>query len=61
MKKVCHYERLFLACPAAIFKKKSLKPEIIFVLILKDVGARNHRRICAVNYNKTPGFEVRLR
>ena len=24
----------------------------------KDVGARNHRRICAVNYNKTPGFEV---
>ena len=26
----------------------------------KDVGARNHRRICAVNYNKTPGFEVCL-
>lgn len=25
---------------------------------LKDVGARNHRRFCAVNYNKTPGFEV---
>ncbi|XP_078356367.1 phenylalanine--tRNA ligase beta subunit-like [Oculina patagonica] len=24
----------------------------------KDVGARNHRRFCAVNYNKTPGFEV---
>ena len=23
-----------------------------------DVGARNHRRFCAVNYNKTPGFEV---
>lgn len=24
----------------------------------KDVGARNHRRFCAANYNKTPGFEV---
>ncbi|TSK67194.1 Phenylalanine--tRNA ligase beta subunit [Bagarius yarrelli] len=24
----------------------------------KDVGARNNRRLCAVYYNKTPGFEV---
>lgn len=24
----------------------------------KDVGARNERRLCAVNYNKSPGFEV---
>nr|CAG4643107.1 EOG090X03QT [Ilyocryptus agilis] len=24
----------------------------------KDVGARNHRRLCAVNYNKSSGFEV---
>ncbi|XP_046850860.1 phenylalanine--tRNA ligase beta subunit-like [Xenia sp. Carnegie-2017] len=24
----------------------------------KDVGARNHRRICVINYNKTPGFEI---
>ncbi|XP_061923934.1 phenylalanine--tRNA ligase beta subunit isoform X1 [Entelurus aequoreus] len=24
----------------------------------KDVGARNSRRFCAVNYNKSPGFEV---
>lgn len=23
-----------------------------------DVGAKNERRLCAVNYNKTPGFEV---
>nr|KAG5691848.1 hypothetical protein BaRGS_033452 [Batillaria attramentaria] len=23
-----------------------------------DVGARNERRLCAVNYNKSPGFEV---
>ena len=23
-----------------------------------DVGARNHRRLCAVYYSKTPGFEV---
>ena len=25
---------------------------------LVDVGARNHRHICVVNYNKSPGFEV---
>ena len=24
----------------------------------KDVGARNQRWMCAVNYNKTPGFET---
>uniref|UniRef100_A0A8C9UB87 Phenylalanine--tRNA ligase beta subunit n=1 Tax=Scleropages formosus TaxID=113540 RepID=A0A8C9UB87_SCLFO len=24
----------------------------------KDVGARNNRRLCAIFYNKTPGFEV---
>eukprot|EP00118_Oscarella_pearsei_P003094 m.12907 g.12907 ORF g.12907 m.12907 type:complete len:587 (+) comp24387_c1_seq2:64-1824(+) len=24
----------------------------------KDVGARNERRLCAVHYNKVPGFEV---
>jgi len=24
----------------------------------KDVGARNERRLCAVNYNKTAGFET---
>uniref|UniRef100_A0A8C7ITD9 phenylalanine--tRNA ligase n=1 Tax=Oncorhynchus kisutch TaxID=8019 RepID=A0A8C7ITD9_ONCKI len=24
----------------------------------KDVGARNNRRLCAVYYNKSPGFEV---
>ena len=24
----------------------------------KDVGAKNQRRICALNYNKTPGFET---
>ncbi|XP_077205029.1 phenylalanine--tRNA ligase beta subunit [Paroedura picta] len=24
----------------------------------KDVGARNHRHLCAVYHNKTPGFEV---
>ena len=23
-----------------------------------DVGARNHRHLCAVHYSKTPGFEV---
>lgn len=26
--------------------------------IIADVGARNERRLCAVNYNKTSGFEV---
>ena len=24
----------------------------------KDVGARNERRLCAVYYGKTPGFEI---
>ncbi|PIK49450.1 putative phenylalanine--tRNA ligase beta subunit [Apostichopus japonicus] len=24
----------------------------------KDVGAQNHRHLCAVHYNKSPGFEV---
>jgi len=24
----------------------------------KDVGARNERRLCALNYNKNPGFET---
>ncbi|XP_013784551.1 phenylalanine--tRNA ligase beta subunit-like isoform X1 [Limulus polyphemus] len=24
----------------------------------RDVGARNERRLCAVNYNKSPGFEI---
>ncbi len=28
------------------------------VLIPLDTGARNERRFAAVNYNKTPGFEV---
>ena len=26
-----------------------------------DVCARNHRYFCAINYNKTPGFEVRVK
>jgi len=35
--------------------------EISDVILLdesEDTGARNERRLCAVNYNKTPGFEV---
>ena len=27
-------------------------------LVLSDTGARNRRTLCAINYNKTPGFEV---
>ena len=30
----------------------------IIKLIFADVGARNHRRLCAIYYGKTPGFEV---
>lgn len=26
--------------------------------LIIDVGAKNHRRLCAVYYGKTPGFEV---
>lgn len=28
------------------------------LICLSDVGARNNRRLCAVYYNKSPGFEV---
>lgn len=28
------------------------------LICLADVGARNNRRLCAVYYNKSPGFEV---
>ena len=26
--------------------------------MLKDVGARNQRRLCAIHYGKTSGFEI---
>lgn len=26
--------------------------------IISDVGARNYRHLCAVYYNKNPGFEI---
>ncbi|KAK7094107.1 phenylalanine--tRNA ligase beta subunit-like [Littorina saxatilis] len=32
--------------------------DVVYQDASKDVGARNERRLCAVNYNKTPGFEV---
>ncbi|XP_033097809.1 phenylalanine--tRNA ligase beta subunit-like [Anneissia japonica] len=32
--------------------------DIIVQESTKDVGARNYRNLCAVNYNKSPGFEV---
>lgn len=32
--------------------------DVIFKDDSKDVGARNERHLCAVNYNKTSGFEV---
>ena len=25
---------------------------------MTDVGTRNHRRLCALYYSRTPGFEV---
>ena len=31
----------------------------IYYEYLVDVGARNERRLCAIFYGKTPGFEVR--
>lgn len=30
----------------------------VLCVCVSDVGARNNRRLCAVYYNKTPGFEV---
>ncbi|KAL8581835.1 hypothetical protein ACOMHN_010209 [Nucella lapillus] len=32
--------------------------DVVFQDPSKDVGARNERRLCAVNYSKSPGFEV---
>lgn len=32
--------------------------DVVFQDSSKDVGAKNERRLCAVNYNKSPGFEV---
>ena len=31
---------------------------LICVSYAVDVGTRNHRRLCAVYYSRTPGFEV---
>ena len=36
----------------------NLRSERVCFYLFPDVGARNYRRFCAVNYNKTPGFEV---
>ena len=30
----------------------------VVIMLSSDVGARNERRFCAVNYNKSPGFEI---
>lgn len=32
--------------------------QLIFIFITIDVGARNERRVCALYYGKTPGFEI---
>ena len=31
---------------------------VIICLFIADVGARNKRHFCAVNYNTSPGFEI---
>ena len=33
---------------------------LICVSYAVDVGTRNHRRLCAVYYSRTPGFEVSM-
>ncbi|XP_058890332.1 phenylalanine--tRNA ligase beta subunit-like [Acipenser ruthenus] len=32
--------------------------DVVLKDVTRDVGARNNRRLCAVYYNKSPGFEV---
>ncbi|XP_065842811.1 phenylalanine--tRNA ligase beta subunit-like [Oscarella lobularis] len=32
--------------------------DVVYQVNTKDVGARNERWLCAVNYNRAPGFEV---
>ena len=31
---------------------------IFYFVDVSDVGAENRRHLCALNYNKSPGFEV---
>lgn len=31
---------------------------LFFEWCVADVGARNERHFCAINYNKSPGFEI---
>lgn len=31
---------------------------LLILLFFSDVGARNYRHLCAVYYNKNPGFEI---
>ena len=35
-----------------------LELPLSFKILFADTGARNERRFCALNCNKTPGFEV---
>ena len=32
--------------------------DVVLKDAIKDVGAKNQRRLCALNYNKSPGFET---
>ena len=49
---------LCLATPSSTWLCKCVCIPLIFGFTHADVGARNFRRVCAVHYSKTPGFEV---
>ncbi|XP_031564796.1 phenylalanine--tRNA ligase beta subunit-like [Actinia tenebrosa] len=52
LKTICSNKKMPL--PIRLFEMS----DVVYKDDKKDVGARNNRRFCAVNYNKTPGFEV---
>ncbi|KAA3672266.1 phenylalanyl-tRNA synthetase beta chain, partial [Paragonimus westermani] len=49
-----HNFRFRLPLPLKLFEVQ----DVVLKDSSKDVGARNHRRVCAVYYNKNSGFEV---
>ncbi|XP_071146893.1 phenylalanine--tRNA ligase beta subunit-like isoform X2 [Mytilus edulis] len=52
LKTICNNKNMPL--PLKLFEIS----DVMFCDKTKDVGARNERRLCAVNYNKSSGFEV---
>lgn len=55
---LCPSYTYHIGVPTALSSSWTLPNKWCVARFFLDVGARNHRRFCAINYNKTPGFEV---